>query len=430
MILGPAFTPRSVISFLSVFPSIERCKDSSHPLPTINMRVTVVIEDEPADLPPSDDLKNIGVLSAPPPETSATVTTNHSHRMRVTVVDEVEPVECRPHPPLPADGPILLEVTGFPMTTGTSALHHGSFRDASSGHARERIDRSQLRSGLSTYVTTHNHPVVCQGSLPSAEADWMINAHVSTPYDAHDTILSTALDYASTSLLEVPVCPDMNSALLAEDCEISTVPNERLMSVRYGGGARQTINGRLLAPYMVNNNEIPAWVHMEYAFEFQCERDGLPAVLQRHKNCVAVDMPLSNMMDLLTKSDILSLSKLHDVWIPARMKVQECKNQFDGHGCSGCSKVVSIFCNVSADSQGRRDPDAKPLAQHGRFKKPKKIRPTTARIAFEALTKKITVEKLKANRKRRRGTLKNTSFPPRPLTVKDAHRIISSIARL
>ncbi|KAJ6537990.1 hypothetical protein B0H19DRAFT_962175 [Mycena capillaripes] len=39
--------------------------------------------------------------------------------------------------------------------------------------------------------------------------------------------------------------------------------------------------------------------------------------------------------------------------------------------------------------------------------------------------KKRTVEKLKANQKRRRGTLKNTSFPLKPLTVKDAHCIIS-----
>jgi hypothetical protein len=33
-----------------------------------------------------------------------------------------------------------------------------------------------------------------------------------------------------------------------------------------GGGARQTISGRGLAPYMVDDNNIPSWIHMDYIF--------------------------------------------------------------------------------------------------------------------------------------------------------------------
>ncbi|KAJ6537991.1 hypothetical protein B0H19DRAFT_1079082 [Mycena capillaripes] len=82
-----------------------------------------------SDPPPSNDLTKIGALSIPPPATSATATkttlTDQSFRMRVTAVDEVEPVECRPYPPLLVNGPILLEVTGFPTTTVLESLPSG-----------------------------------------------------------------------------------------------------------------------------------------------------------------------------------------------------------------------------------------------------------------------------------------------------------------
>ncbi|KAJ7631396.1 hypothetical protein DFH06DRAFT_1005142, partial [Mycena polygramma] len=47
-------------------------------------------------------------------------------------------------------------------------------------------------------------------------------------------------------------------------------------------------------------------------------------------------------------------------------------------------------------------------------------------MVYDALIKKRAVYKLKAHRKRKLGTLKDTSFPPRPLGIKDAHRIITA----
>ncbi|KAJ7620688.1 hypothetical protein DFH06DRAFT_1305935 [Mycena polygramma] len=58
-----------------------------------------------------------------------------------------------------------------------------------------------------------------------------------------------------------------------------------------------------------------------YVFEFQCPRVSLPDVLSRHKNCIAVTIPVAKILDLLTKPDILELSKLHDVTLEPTAKV-------------------------------------------------------------------------------------------------------------
>ncbi|KAJ7622764.1 hypothetical protein DFH06DRAFT_1143097 [Mycena polygramma] len=79
------------------------------------------------------------------------------------------------------------------------------------------------------------------------------------------------------------------------------------------------------------------------------------------------------------------MSKLHDVWVPTRLSVAACKAKFKDHDCSACRDVVSVLCNVSADSTGWTDPDAKPLATNGRFMKAKKPPPTPARSVYDAL---------------------------------------------
>ncbi|KAJ6520776.1 hypothetical protein DFH09DRAFT_1098195 [Mycena vulgaris] len=83
--------------------------------------------------------------------------------------------------------------------------------------------------------------------------------------------------------------------------------------VRTGGGARQTVTGRVLSPYIVNHNNIAAWELMDYSFEFQCKEVDAPGVLARHKNCIAVNIPLSNISRILTKLEIVKLSKLHEI---------------------------------------------------------------------------------------------------------------------
>ncbi|KAJ7635512.1 hypothetical protein DFH06DRAFT_1139428 [Mycena polygramma] len=178
-------------------------------------------------------------------------------------------------------------------------------------------------------------------------------------------ILREETTHETTGCLEdavVPLGPHKTFAVSGEYDEYSTcdlddenIAHQRC-AVRYGGGVRQTMSGRLLSPYIVESNNIVAWQHMEYVFEFQCKRAELQPILAKHKNCIAVDIPISSMLDLLTKADIRSLSPMHDVWVPANLRVAACKKLFEAHDCSGCQTVVSVFRNVGADSKGMLSP--------------------------------------------------------------------------
>ncbi|KAJ7656746.1 hypothetical protein DFH06DRAFT_1298053 [Mycena polygramma] len=115
------------------------------------------------------------------------------------------------------------------------------------------------------------------------------------------------------------------------DCAPTSAAASPSSSLIFGGGARQSINGRRLSPHLVHANGIPSWIHMEYTFEFQCTRANLGEILERHRNCIAVQMPLSKIIHILTKPEVLALSKLHQVWIPARLSAAKCKERLMEH---------------------------------------------------------------------------------------------------
>ncbi|KAJ7848380.1 hypothetical protein B0H14DRAFT_2356817 [Mycena olivaceomarginata] len=75
-----------------------------------------------------------------------------------------------------------------------------------------------------------------------------------------------------------------------------------------------------------------------------------------------------------------------------------------------------------SDSTGQPDQSVKPTA---RYAKARKLAPSEAKSAYDALVKKRSVYKLKARRRTRTGRLSDTIFPPKPLTLKAAHRIIT-----
>jgi hypothetical protein len=106
-----------------------------------------------------------------------------------------------------------------------------------------------------------------------------------------------------------------------------------------------------------------------------------------------VDIPLEGIIRILTKTDLQALAKLHDVWIPARLGVDESRKMFENHRCSGCSTVVSVFKNIFTDSAGQTDETVKPPGKSTRYAKPRKIAPTCAKAAYDALVKKRSVYK-------------------------------------
>ncbi|KAJ7661786.1 hypothetical protein B0H17DRAFT_1144512 [Mycena rosella] len=120
-------------------------------------------------------------------------------------------------------------------------------------------------------------------------------------------------------------------------------------SARLGGGARQTVSGRVLSPHLISHNEIPSWIHMDYSFEFQCLKKDADQVLARHENYISVEIPLSNIIRLLTKTELIRLSKLHNVWVPIRLPVAKCRDIIAEHMWGECTSVVTIFTCIEVD---------------------------------------------------------------------------------
>ncbi|KAJ7697469.1 hypothetical protein B0H17DRAFT_1130436 [Mycena rosella] len=100
----------------------------------------------------------------------------------------------------------------------------------------------------------------------------------------------------------------------------AVVPNPRV-----GGGVRNTVSGRNLSLYILNDNNIPFWNHMEYTYEFQCMRKDLSRILEHHKLCIAVEYPLNKMLATLTKAEVIHLSSLHKVWVPTKLSAVKCR---------------------------------------------------------------------------------------------------------
>ncbi|KAJ6465662.1 hypothetical protein C8R47DRAFT_1079266 [Mycena vitilis] len=204
---------------------------------------------------------------------------------------------------------------------------------------------SLVREALHTYLVTARRSMFRPGTMPAAKPI---------------SISKTCASCVAQSNVPSFVYADRDACNPSFECRCS---------LTYGGGLRQTISGRLLSPHLVEDNGIVAWIHREYVFESQ------------------LDMPVSSMLDLLTKGDVRTLSKMHDVWVPANMLIAQCKKLFENHHCSGCLTVVSVFRDVGADSTGKSDPA---VPRIGRYAKPRKVGPTAARVAYDDLVKKST----------------------------------------
>ncbi|KAJ7678211.1 hypothetical protein DFH06DRAFT_1465958, partial [Mycena polygramma] len=335
------------------------------------------------------------------------------NRMRVTIYTENEPPEHRPCPPLPLDGPILLEFVPSPISmsapvvpvlpdtsaVGTSAIDtspsvllssskhfSGSFRSWVIFALTTLLPAvvllavfflplvlGRMRSGISTHgpcpawpesdsplsdscprldsgiFLSESSPYSCPVAARRGEADLMARGltRASLALDAKRAYVNCRLSARrglSASLIMGILNPSLVASLLgyvkskyrsAEgfghvnekrpsvggfgyiQVRCPLMGNLKSMLIRvvlclkhsfvksisqheahfekkktevFGGGPRQTINGRLLSPYLVRDNGIVSWIHMEYSFEFQCARGDLTSVLQRHRNCVAVDI--------------------------------------------------------------------------------------------------------------------------------------------
>ena len=76
---------------------------------------------------------------------------------------------------------------------------------------------------------------------------------------------------------------------------------------------------------MAYNNKVKSWIHMNYTYEFQCNQQDIAHLLSCNPNYIAVSIPVTKIIDILTKQEIIALGKMHDVWVPTKYAAQECR---------------------------------------------------------------------------------------------------------
>jgi hypothetical protein len=191
---------------------------------------------------------------------------------------------------------------------------------------------------------------------------------------------------------------------------------------KFHGGGRQTFAGSMLKPHVVKKpDNYIIGMKSRYTFEFQCLEDELGSVLDRNPDCVAAKLPLYLILPQITRQELIQLSKLHGIWIPTRFSAAACKFLFADHNCDKCLNILTIFRCIEQVPDGTLDTPG----SHRNSVTAKYIsRERSNRTSF---TMAELVRKLKTRRRTERGLLQDTEFPPKALSFRQIHRLITKM---
>jgi hypothetical protein len=221
--------------------------------------------------------------------------------------------------------------------------------------------------------------------------------------------------------VDIDTCCDTIGVLeLPNSISLVSKQNFQSCRARIGGGARSVFLGAMLAPYVTDHNNKPFHLGSRYTFELQCTNSEVDNLLKRDANSIAAVLPISLITEFLTKKELSHLAKLHGLWVPSRMSVVASRYVFNGHDCTDCSEVSTIFKCVEYQKD-LPDPDANRELNLGR---PSKF-VTVARARKESREKHLKASMLRATRRKEEGRVKNMAFPPKPLNLREAHRILT-----
>ncbi len=199
---------------------------------------------------------------------------------------------------------------------------------------------------------------------------------------------------------------------------------------RWGGGARQTIAGKLLSPYQVYDNNIRSWIHMDYAYELQCKEVDVNRYLSRNPKYIAVLVPVPKIIGILTRQEIVQLGKMHDVWVPTKYRVQQGGDMFQNHQCDLCAQVFSIFINATPEQtdekRAKLNADGSNPTRYMKRKAPEKSK---ASKLYEMRLNKKKIDTLKTHKRQSYSGKSICDFPPRPLGIRSTARIITNYTK-
>ena len=180
------------------------------------------------------------------------------------------------------------------------------------------------------------------------------------------------------------------------------------------GGGKATFSGESLVIHRVLNDAV-VLDGSSYSFEFQCPESEVIGVRTRNPDCVAVVIPLDLVLGKLTRPEMLQISKLHGVWLPTRLPVSVFRQLLADHRCaSSCEDICTIFRCVDKDTSHDKSKRQK-LASYS----------SAARQQKSAYDLAEKVRLLKRTRHHRNDQLNDTEFPPRPLSFRHLHRLLT-----
>ncbi|KAJ6581755.1 hypothetical protein B0H19DRAFT_927707, partial [Mycena capillaripes] len=176
----------------------------------------------------------------------------------------------------------------------------------------------------------------------------------------------------------------------------------------------------------MDSNSLQHPKERQFTFEFQCSVGEAADVLFCHKGCISSCVPIRHLSSNLTKAELLQISKLHGFRVPLKMPAAEVRAAFHDHQCARCEDYVSIFADATP-LYLRNDEHGTSLKLKQQKKPSRKIITvkSAARQFTEAQRARILARTLRMKRKKYTGSLKHTTFPPKPLSDLEKHSIIS-----
>jgi hypothetical protein len=200
----------------------------------------------------------------------------------------------------------------------------------------------------------------------------------------------------------------------------NSIVSAKVTSTQKYGGGRATFSGAMLKSYVIKPEDCNIGLSSRYSFEFQCRHDELGSVLDRNPACIAAEVPLKLIFQRLTRQELIQISKLHSIWVPTRLSVANCKALFVNHSCENCSRLFTIFKCIESISD--ENAASQPTKASGKFVYTSRARQNKYLTDIASF-----VQKLRLRRKSLKGSLDNTEFPPRILSFRETHKLISKM---
>jgi hypothetical protein len=97
-----------------------------------------------------------------------------------------------------------------------------------------------------------------------------------------------------------------------------------------GGGCRFRFSWPVIADHVVDRNNLDSLNLCGYLFEYLCRLEDLEPALT---GCIAACVPLVDPLPHLTRAELTSISKVHNIRIMSQLNVADTRKIMEDHTC-------------------------------------------------------------------------------------------------